>query len=112
MGQHIQQQRDSADDPTLRIAASVLDGARALLGLHSPRARQDGTFYCAHCLDEAGGHTWPCQTIYAFGTALLRRWQPPPVETTAQRPVCRPSTPPRSATGSVPARSVVEDRGL
>jgi hypothetical protein len=101
MGRHLRQQHPSArDGPTLRIAASMLDAAIALLGLHAPRTRRDGSLYCAHCLDQAGGHVWPCQTICAFGTALLRRWQPSPPEMRAG-----PAPP-----GSAPARQAAEDR--
>jgi hypothetical protein len=78
MTQHLRQQHPKVpDDLTVRIATSLLDAAIALLGLHAPRVRRDGSFYCAHCLDQAGGHVWPCQTIGAFGIALLRHWQPP-----------------------------------
>jgi hypothetical protein len=91
MGRHVGQQYPNAhDDPTLRIAASMLDAAIALLGLHAPRARRDGSLYCAHCLDQAGGHIWPCQTICAFGTALLRRWQQPSAATRSQHPQASP----------------------
>jgi hypothetical protein len=100
MGRHLRQQYPSArDDRTLQIAASMLDAAIALLDLHTPRKRQDGSFYCAHCLNQAGGYVWPCQTICAFGTALLRRWQPAPTEARA------PARP-----GSAPGRQAAEAR--
>jgi hypothetical protein len=65
------------DDPLPTAAQSLLDGAAAVLGIHRPGALPDGTLYCAVCLGETGSRAWPCQTVRAFGLAVLRHWIAP-----------------------------------
>jgi len=65
------------EDPIPTAAAALLDGAGAILGIHRPGTLPDGSLYCAVCLGETGSRAWPCQTVRAFGLAVLRHWTRP-----------------------------------